>query len=649
MFTSVDVLVILTAAIFLFLGHELSRRIWSGETTPSMPVERIASAGLLGLSVWIGSLWILGLTHLLTREALLVRTILAALLAVALRVKTSRRNQDVAEEVRPARDRDTLLIIAIAAVPILLWATFAMWRGAVLPPLSHDALSYHLPKAVLFARAHAYIYIEQLFVVARQLPPNYELMLTDVILTTGSDRVTEWLSTLHYLLFIVAGVGLVQRWWGVNAKRDAIVALVIAQIPVALLQSSAHKNDLLLAFLVIAAVMWGARFCAAGETPAAILMILAMAMAVGTKPQAAFVAIALAPFVLWRLWRERAGRRLLALIVASVVALALLGGASYAIDLKHGLTSKAPQAEGNAVTTFQFNDVANFWQAPYVLIAEPFSRHDFSLYVPWESSPWFWRRYEIYFSHLGVGLALALLALPSAIVRLRRERSTERAVASIATLCAFVAMLPVAGVPHGMYLISLPRYALFITPAVLGWSVEAAVRSRESLARIGLLVSAAMFVIYGIDSAVNDSFAPLRFAIWASEHPGTRLVPFAPNRASCILDRIAGPYDKVAIDAGFGSWIYPAFGRDLTRPVQLLTGKSPLTIDADVRWVVIDRGYEAVWNQPGYRDLSQTLSVPSRAQLTPQGQLLMQEALALPGFRPVLVNAREGQAILLRR
>jgi hypothetical protein len=83
--------------------------------------------------------------------------------------------------------------------------------------------------------------------------------------------------------------------------------------------------------------------------------------------------------------------------------------------------------------------------------------------------------------------------------------------------------------------------------------------------------------------------------------------------------------------------------------VQLLSGQGSLKVDPDVRWVVIDRGYEAIWNQPGYRDLSQTLRAPSRGGLTPQGQLLMRQALALPGFRPVMVNWPGGQAILVRR
>jgi hypothetical protein len=604
----VDVVVILNAAVLLFLGHELSRRIWNRETTPSMPIERICSAGLLALSVWIGSLWILGLTHLLTREALILRTICAALAAIALRLAG---NRSCSEQPKPAapRDRAALLLIAFAVVPIVLWTIFAMWRGALLPPLSHDALSYHLPKAVLFARAHGYLYLDQLDVIYRKLPPNYELMLTDVILMTGSDRVTEWLSTLHYLLFIIAGTALVQLWWGANARRDAIVALIIAEIPVALLQSSAHKNDLLLAFLVISALMWGARFVATGETPAAVLMIISMAMAVGTKPQAAFVAVALGPFVIWRLWRGREGRRLLGLIAASFIALALLGGASYVIDLKHELTSAAPRGTGNALTTLAFDDFANIWQAPYVLIAAPFSRNSLALYVPWQDSPWFWRRYEIYFSHLGIGFSLAALALPFALITLRRERSKERLVGSVVALAAFVAMLPVVTVPHGLYTISLPRYALFIVPVVLAWSIEAAVRSHDSVARIAMIASVALFFIYGIDFAVNDSFAPLRYVFWARAHPGTRIVPFSRNETPCIVDRIAGPHDKIAIDSGFGSWIYPAFGRDLTRPVQLLPGKGPLIVDSDARWVVIDRTYEAVWMRPGYRDLSQAFSL----------------------------------------
>jgi hypothetical protein len=630
----VDVVVILTAAVFIFLGDEISQRIRRGETTPSMPLERVCSAALLSLAVWIGSIWILALTHLLYREALIARTLCAFIILIFLRATRTRASR-----------RLSLPPVVFALAPIGLWILFAMWRGAVLPPLSHDALSYHLPKAVLFARAHAYIYLDQIHVIARKLPPNYELMLSDVILTTGSDRVTEWLSTLHYIFFIIAGTSLVQRWWGSNPRRDVIVALLIAQVPVTLLQSSAHKNDLLLAFLVISALMWGARFTATGETSAALLMILAMAMAVGTKPQAGFIAIALVPCVLWRLWRQRAGRRMVALVAVSVAALALLGGASYVIDLQHEL--RATHAAGHALTTFQFNDFANLWQAPYVLIAAPFSRDDLSLYVPWQDHRWFWRRDEIYFSHLGVAFSFAALALPFAIVMLWRERSVERVVGSCVALVAFVAMLPVVTIPHGLYTISLPRYCLFIVPVVFGWSVEWAVR-RERVARIALAVSVALFVIYAADSAVNDSFAPLRFVIWASENPGTRVVPFLPNRAACVADRIAGPHDKIAIDAGYSSWIYPAFGRDLTRPVQLLSGEGPLMIDSDARWVVIDRGYEAAWNKPAFRDLAQVSRLPAPGVLSPEGQTLLHQALALPGFRPVYVNARAGQAVLRR-
>lgn len=640
------VVVIVNAAVFLLLGYALSRRIWN-RTTDSMPLERLCSAGLLALAVWIGSLWIVALAHLLTREVLIERTILAALLALGLRLTERKRSPSSAPDAQAKEEHSDRWLIVVALAPVAAWTLFALWKGAVAPPLSHDALSYHLPKAVLFARAHGYEYLDQLHVIPRKLPSNYELMLAEVLVMTGSDRVTEWLSTLQYLLFVIAGTALVQRWWGRNPKRDAVVALLLAQIPVALLQSSAHKNDLMLAFFVIAALVWGARFVASGRTTPALLMVVSMALAVGTKPQAGFLGVAFLPFVIWRLWRDRNGRLVVVMMVASCVALALLGGASYAIDFAHEL--HGPGTSGNALTTFGFTDFANLWQAPYVLIAAPFSRDELSLSVPWESHPWFWRRYEIYFSDLGIGVALALAALPFAAVRLRREWTREAMAGSVVAFIAFVAMLPVVTIPHGLYTISLPRYALFIAPIALGWSVEAGLRSSDRLARIVLLSCSGLFVIYAVDNAVNDSFAPLRYVAWAADHPGTRLVPFSPNRAPCIADRLAGPYDKIAIDAGFSSWIYPAFGRDLTRPVQLLSGTGPLRVDADARWIVIDRGYEAAWNKPDFRDLSQVSRLPSRGSLSPESQAFLREALAVPGFRPIFVNATGGQAVLRRQ
>lgn len=639
-----DALVLVTIASLFFLGHELSVRIWRGEKVPSAPLEQASSSAVVALALWIGSLWILAFAHQLTGPALLVRTLVVLLAAIALRLR-----REPAWRFDTHLDRRAVLLAGPAFVPVVVWIEFALWRAWIVPPLSHDALSYHLPKAILFARARGYEYLDQLHIVPRKLPINYELLLSDMIITAGNDRITEWLSTLFWALFVIAGMAIVQRWWGPRLLRDTVVALLLSGLPVVLLHSSAHKNDLMTGFFMLCALMWGARFTATGETPAAGLMIVSMAMAVGTKPQAGFVGVALVPFVLWRLWKLGSVRRAALLVLASIVALALLGGASYGIDVWHQSAAGDPVSQSSLVTTIAYGDWSNFWQAPYVLFAAPWSTHAYFLWVPWEKTPWFWRRHEIYFSHLGAAFSMCLLMLPLAIVALRQERSRERNVASLAALFAFIVMLPVVTIPHGMFTISLPRYSLFVVPIVFGWTIEPAMRwvSRRGAAVV-LYTASLLFTYYAVDMALNDSFVPVKYVLWARERPGTRVIPFFPNRAPSVADRAAGPREKIAVDAGYSSWIYSAFGADLKRPVQLIPSDKPFRVDPDAQWLVVDRGYDAAWENPEFRDLSQARRFLGRGKISPEGQEIMRKALSEPGFVPFYVDAAAGQAVLRR-
>ena len=78
------------------------------------------------------------------------------------------------------------------------------------------------------------------------------------------------------------------------------------------------------------------------------------------------------------------------------------------------------------------------------LLAAPFSRDGRALAVPWESHTWFWRRYEIYFSHLGIPFALCAIAAPFAAFGFRRSvNHSESLVVTFAAIAAFILMLPV--------------------------------------------------------------------------------------------------------------------------------------------------------------------------------------------------------------
>lgn len=641
------VLLALTAATFLVLGRELSVRLWRSAAVPLSTPEQIVSAASIGFALWLGSLWALALAGWLTAPAIAIRNIVFAVAAAALwlqRWRDGSRQTDLPLATRPP-------LALFAFVPLLLWCAFILWRGSIVPPLSHDVLAYHLPKAAFYTRAAAYDPLPALPSRARNIPVNYEMLLADVLLIEGDDELTEWLSLLHYLFFVAAGVAVAHRWWGGAPMTDATIALLCAATPVALLHSGAHKNDLMTAAFMTAAMVWLGRFVSAGELRALTLAAATLMMAAGTKPQAAVLALAAIPFALWKLsTRPAFGVRLARVAAISALCIILLGGAFWPLDRRAAAPAASPgKASGAPVS---FGDWQNLWQVPYVLVAAPFSRDSMALSVPWADTPWFWRRYEMYFSELGLPFSICALLLPVGVWATRRQGAqprTERIVVSAVALATFVAMLPVVFRPLGFYAISAPRYVLFIVPLVFAWTIAPLLQRRPAVRALALTLATVVFALYAVRAATNDLFVPLKYVAWALGNPDARVIPFDPNRAASIVDRIAAPGAVVAIEAADGTWIYPTFGAFLTRHVELIpSGTVPPRL-SDAEWLAIDRKFAAVWKHRDFENLSQTGRFIARGAAPLFSDPLFAAVDGDRRWERIYVDAPTGQAVFRRR
>lgn len=629
-------LLLLTALALLVIAVEITLVAWpAGAEQGPGPLERATMAATVAMALWLGSAWILALAKQWTFATLLGRAVVVTVVAAILlarRLPAMRRPRAV------KLDR----AVRLALLPLLLWVVLILWRGAIVPPLSHDAMSYHLPRAVLFARAEGFRYLAELDPRQRNIPANYEMLLTEMLVTQGSDDYTEWPSAALYLCFVLACGALVERWWGRDPVRTLTVMMLCAGIPVLLLHSGAHKNDIMVAFFSVAAMVFGGRFLRHGETPALLLLITAVALGLGTKPQVAALALCLAPFILHRAFRTLRWRAWAGVVAFGAAAFLLLGGAVYIANILYE-RSVIGTATGGAATVIAYGDWRNLWEAPYVLLAAPFSLDAKALRVPWEDTPWFWQRYELYFSHLGIPFALAAVTLPFAMWR--RRAGVEPWIITLTAFAALVLMLPVVFRPHGMYAISLPRYALFIVPVVFAWTVP-----RIRNARAALAIATLAFVAYGADMGVHDAFAPIDYVLWAGAHPGTREVEFDAGRAASAADRLAGPHDKIAVDMTYASWLHPVFGAKLTRPVHFIApGDGPPVIPDDAKWVVIDRSWGIIWDGAGMDDLSDARGSllqgkPSAADLRVRRALLRD-----PRFQLVYARLSMNQLVFKRR
>ena len=608
-------------------------------------VELWTAGMVIGSAFWIGACWILALTHTFTARALWIVAAVAVAGASVVLLRASR----LLHHELPRNAASKLLLLA----PVGLWTIFALWRGAILPPASHDALSYHLPRALMMVRAGGFEYFPAADHRINAFPANYELVLASVISMSGTDRLTEWVSTAMFAAFLLAAAALATRWWP-NKPAVPEVILAVAATPILLLHSSADKNDLMASVFALTAILWGARWYARGGVLPMTLLVTSLVLSGGTKPQAAGVFLAVVPFLLIRGFREWRARRLSVRHVAATGAFSLgffaIGGAAPYVMLLHRARGAAPGPPGG------WGDFSNLWEVPILLLLAPFSRSIHGVWVPWRSEYWFWPRYEIFFSNWGIVFSLLLLLLPLGVVMSHRERgesATERVAGSAIALLAAAVLLPVEVRPVGFFS-AMGRYLLFIVPVGICWVVPPLMTSlqRSKLTRLSGIVATTLsivFVLQASDLAVNDRFAPLEYLRYASSLPGTRLIWFEANRAASVVDRMAGPDDTVAIAGSFDTWIHPAYGAGLTRPVILLphdaTGRD---IPDSARWVIVDRSWNVTWGHPELTDTGKFWRYIGRGAPTEEDLRVYRALMRDPRFRLVYRNVRLNQAVFWR-
>jgi len=595
------------------------------------PLERITAVAVVGFMLWIGVNWVLALTHTLTRTMLSIAIV--AFIAVSLFALRRLR--------LPKIDTFTLVML----VPIALWIAYILWRGVILPPDNHDALAYHLPKAAFIAQTHGYGYFVTGDPRVTVLPANYELLLSDVMILTGTDHITEWLNTLFYVLFLIATGAAIERWFGPGPQVAASV-IATAATPVLLLHSGADKNDLMTCFFAVAALLFGARWVVQGGTIPWLLTIMSLVLGGGTKPHVAAVLVALIPFFVARLIRARriVWREVALTLLFAIIAFALGGGAVYAYNFAHAHT--ADSVIGKTPNFVGYGDWANLWRFPYMALAEPFSREPLAVWVPWRQEFWFWPRYELFFSGFGPLFTILVCAIPYCLYKFRVD-NRERGVFCTASLIAAFLIMPLQFRPIGFFG-GLPRFIAFVIPAVIACSLAPIVAQLRNPRP--LLIALALYFSYeAFQCGYRDRFSPWIYAKQAAAEAGTtRWIWISRWRAGNYLERFAGPNDVVAIDCDFDTWIYPAMGERHSRRLEFIPHDT-LRIPQDAQWVMVDRTWNLVWRSPAMTDLSKAFEAMFAGYPTEEDTRVIRKLWNDPQWQLVYYRPRLNQAVFRRR
>jgi hypothetical protein len=657
-----------TVGGFFVGGWALSLAVGGAAAPARGRLEQCAWAGLWGLACWLGASWALALTGQLARVPLAAAGLLAGAAGLAgLRVLQAR-----ARAARPAASspvspapvalppgRGGALLVAALLVAVLAgWGLFVLWRAAHTPVVGNNSLSYHLPRAALLVREGGYATFASPDHRVANWPANYELLLAGLLLLEGHDRHLAALSLLCFLLYLAAAGAVGARWGGGGDLGAAGTVALSAAAPVALLHSGAMKNDLLVAFLSLAAFLALGDWVARRGRGALLGGATALALALGTKVNAALLLPALLPPALVALRRRPPQRPSPGALVRGAAFLALAGllggGAVYALNLAEtGRPVGVP-----AVAQGAWGDWGNLWMLPTLLFSAPFSASPYAVWAPWSGRPWMWGRYDVYSSHLGVLVSLLLPLVPLGLWRLRGggPGGPERVHGSAAALLAFLLLLPTRLVPVG-YFATFARFLLFAVPVVGAWTLAPALGAlaaggpaRRRLAAAVALGVVGVLAFTAVQVARHDVELPLARVLECAEG-GACAGRFSRNRACVALNQVAGPQDPVAVDADFEAALYPCFGPFPFRRVHLLdvrAGGGAVAVPEDARWVVVDRSSRITWGHPGFTDFGRFFELAGKGEPGPDDTHLFRQLSADPRFRLVFHARQSNQAIFQR-
>lgn len=163
------------------------------------------------------------------------------------------------------------------------------------PPNNWDSMVYHLPRVMHWLRNGSVNFYathiqRQLF-----LSPGIETFFLHWIGLTGSD---QWVNFFGILVWLGGAIlaSLLAKEFRANPRAQGLAALLCLAIPTSILQAGTPKNDLLVGFWILAAILCGIQYLKAPTWLNSAQLGAAIGLALFTKNTAV---VLLAPFVIW--------------------------------------------------------------------------------------------------------------------------------------------------------------------------------------------------------------------------------------------------------------------------------------------------------------------------------------------------------------
>jgi hypothetical protein len=545
--------------------------------------------------------------------------------------------------------RDPLVAVLLVAVLGAFGYVAALIVGTA--PNDYDALWYHLARAAFWKQQHAIAYIPGANDARLNgFPPNAEIADSFTMILGRTERFVGFVQLSALVATIVAVAGIARRI-GLSVRQALFGALLLATLPVVVLQSATALNDLVFSsFLACCAY-----FLFSWTRVPLALAALALGLAIGTKITAllalpvlalvgaflyprrrwpGLVLVGLAGLVLGSYWYllnvaktghidgklaqahaaavQRGNTYSVAGIVAHFLRLVIDGvdpsgsvgrdrllylvaaGVILVVGLRARRRAGAAGtalAAGLAAVPLAFHPVQHGLLHAYQKLWVSLSRHNLA-FLGFDKHPTRASPFQSWYGPLGLMLVLAGFGL----VWVGRRRGTLPRVAWVLAL-APVVWLALQAVTT-FYSLWDGRYVIFaVALAAVLWGLVLPIRPL-AWAATGIAVTALALALVHYDekpSGVSVLGGAAPTSVWDMSRAQVLARWLHPGETEVVatLEREAREGDTIALEIRREDVSYPYFGSRLDRRVEFATPTQPTA-----NWLVIAPGLNTY---PGYR------------------------------------------------
>ncbi len=183
-----------------------------------------------------------------------------------------------------------MLIVCVAIIAIITCII-----ASVSPPNNWDSMTYHMSRVVHWIQNRSVEHYPTHILRQLESNPWAEFTIMNLVILSGQDylvNLVQWFSMMGSII----GTTLIAKQCGVNLRGQIFTAVIVATIPMGILQSSSTQNDYVVAFWLVCFVYF-CILCKEKENYYNLMAVGAsFGLAILTKATAYIYAF---PFLLW--------------------------------------------------------------------------------------------------------------------------------------------------------------------------------------------------------------------------------------------------------------------------------------------------------------------------------------------------------------